>query len=71
MLGFYDKMAKFKEQYLKNLVEKVRDYENIVIYGAGRVAKPIVYRLREENIEIKCFTVTDIDINENTFLEYR
>lgn len=68
MLGFYDKMAKVKEQYLKNLVERVRDYENIVIYGAGRVAKPIVYRLREENLEIKCFTVTDININENSFL---
>lgn len=67
MLGFYDKLQSLKEAYLNKVVETARKFENIVVYGAGRVAKPIVYKLKEENVQIACFAVSDRSINEETF----
>ena len=68
MLGFYDKLQKIKDTYFGQIIQEARNYKNIVIYGAGRVAKPLVHKLKEEHIKIKCFAVTDITINEKNFL---
>lgn len=67
MLGFYDKLQKQKNKYLDMVIKESRNYKNIVIYGAGRVAKPIVHELEEKQIEICCFAVSDIKVNEEVF----
>ena len=58
MLGFYDKLQKLKNEYLNMVITEARKYKNVVIYGAGRVAKPIVHEFEEkadENILLRCF----------------
>lgn len=67
MLGFYDKLQEVKKAYLDSVVIEAANYKNIVIYGAGRVAKPIIRRLREANVKIDCFAVSDKTINEEIF----
>jgi len=68
MLGFYDRIRTLKENYLKEVVQEALKYKNVVIYGAGRVAKPIVHKLKEEQIAITYFAVSDIKVNEKEFL---
>lgn len=67
MLGFYDRLRNTKKVYLDHVAGEAGKYENVVVYGAGRVAKPIVYRLQEEGIGITFFAVTDSKINETQF----
>lgn len=68
MLGFYDKMQEIKQAYLEKTALEAGKYEHVVIYGAGRVAKPIAYKLKEEKINIDAFAVTDLRINDKEFL---
>lgn len=68
MLGFYDKLQQKKEIYLKHMMLEARKYDNVVIYGAGRVAKPIVHKLEEEQIKINVFAVSNSEINDKEFL---
>lgn len=68
MLGFYDKIQKLKEDYLNKVTEEARKFENVIIYGAGRVAKPIIHRFEELGIRVTCFAVSDVSINEKEFL---
>jgi hypothetical protein len=67
MLGFYNRLQEVKENYLCEIVHEAKKYKNIVIYGAGRVAKPIIYRFKEEKITITFFAVSDMSINEKDF----
>lgn len=68
MTGLYEYIREVRELYFMDVIEKARRYKNVVIYGAGRVAKPVFEILRAENIEIKCFAVSDVKTNENTFM---
>lgn len=68
MLGFYDKLQKTKEDYLNWVISEAKRYKNVVVYGAGRVAKPIVHKLEEEHIKISSFAVSDVRINDREFL---
>lgn len=67
MLGFYNRLQKTKKEYLAQIAVEAKKYNNIVIYGAGRVAKPIVHKLQEEQIKISSFVVSDVKINEKEF----
>lgn len=69
MLGFYDKLQNKKDCYLNYVTAEARKYKNVVIYGAGRVAKPIVHRLEEKQIEITVFAVSDARINDKVFFD--
>lgn len=68
MLGFYDKIQEIKEAYLDRAVLEAGKYEHVVIYGAGRVAKPIAVRFKEKQMNIDAFAVTDARVNEKEFL---
>jgi len=67
MLGFYDKLQELKKEYLDTVIREAGKYKNVVIYGAGRVAKPIVHEFEEKQMQISCFAVSDARINEEWF----
>ena len=69
MLGFYDRLREKKDAYLNYISTEARKFKYVVIYGAGRVAKPIVHKLQEEKVSIECFAVSDTRINNKVFFE--
>lgn len=68
MLGFYTYVQEEREKYFNKVIEATSKYNNVVIYGAGRVAEPVYEKLTSEGIHIKAFVVSDKNINENKFL---
>ena len=69
MLAFYDRLREKKDAYLNYISTEARKFKYVVIYGAGRVAKPIVHKLQEEKVSIECFAVSDTRINNKVFFE--
>lgn len=60
----YDLKFRFMEcgndaSYVEGFCNKLRRYDNIIVYGAGKIGKWLVERLKERNISINGFAVTD------------
>lgn len=58
-------VIKSKVAYLNKIINLKNKYEYIVIYGAGKIAKPIYELINKENIEISAFCVTDKSVNKS------
>lgn len=56
-------VKKDKDRYLKEI--KRRDFEHVVIYGAGRMAKPLYLYLKSQDIAVEAFCVTDKSVNKS------
>lgn len=54
----------------KELIQKIQENENIIIYGAGRVARALIRMIKAENLEshIMCIAVTDVAANPEELL---
>lgn len=49
----------------KELIQKIKDHDEIIIYGAGRVAKALIKMIKAENLisHVLCIAVTDVAAN--------
>lgn len=56
------RFCKFKndEIYSEMFVEKMREYPQVVIYGAGKVGQWLAARLEQRDVRVTYFAVTDI-----------
>ena len=40
------------------MLEKIKNYDNVVIYGAGKIGQGLYELLLERNIKVSCFSET-------------
>ncbi|OOM79960.1 radical SAM/SPASM domain-containing protein [Clostridium sp. BL-8] len=57
-------MLNSKNEYLDYVRQVAKLYDHVIIYGAGKIAKPLYKLLNEENIIVSAFCVTDKSINK-------
>lgn len=52
------------------LIQKIKDNDEIIIYGAGRVAKALVKMIKSQNLisHVSCIAVTDVAANPTDLL---
>lgn len=61
--GFYNGFFTYKLP--DNIISEIRKHENVIIYGAGKVGVGLQELLNEYDINIKAFTQTNLEGNEN------
>ncbi len=49
------------QAYYRGVMEALKKFQEVVIYGAGVVGRKTAYKLLEEKIKLSCFTVTRKD----------
>ena len=67
---FYKQYAKLQKNraYLVGFVEKLNLFKNIYIYGAGKIALSVLFKLYQRGINIKGLIVSDINDNPDNLL---
>ena len=48
----------FKYKLPRDVLEKIKNYDNVVIYGAGKIGQGLYELLLERNIKVSCFSET-------------
>lgn len=57
-----------KEVYLEGFLNKLDDFENIIVYGAGIIGKKVAQNLINNKKQIHCFAISNKSNNENMFM---
>ncbi len=63
MENFEEKLIQDKKRYLDFFRENKDRIDNVFVYGAGRMAKPLALFLKENHISINAFCVSDSTLN--------
>lgn len=66
-----DVLQKYYNKNKMQILHRLRDVENVVIYGAGGSCKHIIYRFEMYNISIKGIAVTDVFSNPTSVEKYK
>lgn len=61
---FEERLLLDKKRYIDFIKSNKKNIDNIFIYGAGRMAKPLALFLKENNISISGFCVSDESLNK-------